>query len=133
MSHLAEWSGKASKKGILIKGSDYLDGAKDIGEIIFDKTGTITTGEFIITKVNVLNEKYTESEILKYFAIGEKYSNHPIAKSILKKAENKLNEVDLSKVQNFEEIAGKGLKYSYNGKNICIGNQAFIGLMKQKE
>ena len=118
--------GKASKKGILIKGSDYLDGAKDIGQIIFDKTGTITTGEFIVTKVNILNDGYTESEILKYFAIGEKFSNHPIAKSILKKAENTLKGIDLSEIQNFEEITGKGLKYNYKGKNIKIGNQSFI-------
>ena len=77
--------GKASKKGILIKGSDYLDGLKDVGQILFDKTGTITTGSFTVSKVNILDKTFTEEEILKYFAMGESYSNHPIAKSILKK------------------------------------------------
>ena len=60
--------GKASKKGILIKGSDYLDGIKEIKEIIFDKTGTITTGNFKVSEIHSLDEKYSEDEILEYFA-----------------------------------------------------------------
>lgn len=121
--------GKASKKGILIKGSDYLDGIKDIKEIIFDKTGTITTGNFKVSEIHSLDEKYSEDEILEYFARGEKLSNHPIAKSILNKYEENQNrkELDVNDVENFEEVSGKGLKYTYNNKNIKIGNSSFTG------
>ena len=121
--------GKASKKGILIKGSDYLDGIKDIKEIIFDKTGTITTGNFKVSEIHSLDEKYSEDEILEYFAKGEKLSNHPIARSILNKYEENQNkkELNVNDVENFEEVSGKGLKYTYNNKNIKIGNSSFTG------
>ena len=121
--------GKASKKGILIKGSDYLDGIKDIKEIIFDKTGTITTGNFKVSEIHSLDKKYSEDEILEYFARGEKLSNHPIAKSILNKYEENQNkkELNVNDVENFEEVSGKGLKYTYNNKNIKIGNSSFTG------
>ena len=120
--------GKASKRGILIKGSDYLDGIKDIGQIIFDKTGTITTGQFEVKEVNVLDNKYSKGEILKYFVMGESFSNHPIAKSILKyqNVETTLNSIDTNKIHNFEEVAGKGLKYNYENKEIKIGNASFV-------
>ena len=71
--------GKSSKEGILIKGSDYIDTITEIKEIVFDKTGTLTKGEFEIQKVETFGE-YSEQEILKYAAMGEKYSTHPIAK-----------------------------------------------------
>lgn len=115
--------GKASKRGILIKGSDYLDGIKDIGQIIFDKTGTITTGQFKVSRINVLDSNYNEEQILNYFAMGEKFSNHPIAKSILKEVRG---EVDTSKVVDFTEISGKGLEYKYDDKNIKIGNESLV-------
>lgn len=115
--------GKASKKGILIKGSDYLDGIKDIGQILFDKTGTITTGKFKVSKIKTYNEKYSENEILNYFAMGESFSNHPLAKSILEMVND---EIDTTKVKDFEEISGKGLKYTYNNMEIKIGNAEFV-------
>lgn len=115
--------GKASKRGILIKGSDYLDGLKDIEQIIFDKTGTITTGDFTIAKIEAWDKNYTDEEILNYLIMGESFSNHPIAKSILKTVNE---EVDTSNIENFEEISGKGLQYEYNGKKIKIGNQAML-------
>lgn len=115
--------GKASKKGILIKGSDYLDGIKDIGQILFDKTGTITTGKFKASKIKTYNGKYSENEILNYFAMGESFSNHPLAKSILEMVNN---EIDTTKVKDFEEISGKGLKYTYNNMKIKIGNAEFV-------
>ncbi|MGN1297566.1 MAG: heavy metal translocating P-type ATPase [Clostridia bacterium] len=120
--------GKASKNGILIKGSDYLDGIKDIGQIIFDKTGTITTGEFKVSQINILNKKYSKEQILNYFAMGECFSNHPIAKSILKEIKG---EIDTTKVIGFEEIAGKGLKYSYEGIEIKIGNADLVAYNSQ--
>lgn len=115
--------GKASKKGILIKGSDYLDGIKDIGQILFDKTGTITTGKFKVSKIKTYNGKYSENEILNYFAMGESFSNHPLAKSILEMVND---EIDTTKVKDFEEISGKGLKYTYNNMEIKIGNAEFV-------
>lgn len=110
--------GKSSKEGILIKGSDYIDAIKDIKEIVFDKTGTLTKGEFEIQKIEVLSN-YNEQEVLKYAAMGERFSNHPIAKSIIKA--NKVD-VDNVEVQDFKEIAGKGLSYQYDGKIILVGN-----------
>ena len=115
--------GKASKKGILIKGSDYLDGLKDIGTIVFDKTGTITIGNLEVEEINSYKEETSKKEILKYFAMGESFSNHPIAKSILKKADM---DIDLSQVKNYEEISGKGIKYEFEGKTIKIGNAKFV-------
>ena len=68
-------------------------------------------------------EEISKKEILKYFAMGESFSNHPIAKSILKKADM---DIDLSQVKNYEEISGKGIKYEFEGKTIKIGNAKFV-------
>ena len=140
--------GKASKKGILIKGSDYLDGIKDIKEIIFDKTGTITTGNFAVSEIQAIDANYTKQDVLKYFAMGEKNSNHPIAKSILKKYlklvskddneilngnkdENEQENLKIENVENFEEVSGKGIEYLYEGKIIKIGNAEFTSADKE--
>lgn len=112
--------GKCSKQGILIKGSDYIDIIKDIKEIVFDKTGTLTKGEFEIQEIQALG-KYNEQDVLKYAAMGEKYSNHPIAKSILN-----ANQEILEEVQEFKEIAGKGLSYKYEGKTVLVGNAQLV-------
>ena len=112
--------GKSSKEGILIKGSDYIDAIKDIKEIVFDKTGTLTKGEFEITKIDTF-ENYTDQEVLKYAVMGEKYSNHPIAKSIMK-----ANKEEIAEVQDFKEIAGKGLSYQYNGETVLVGNSVLV-------
>lgn len=116
--------GKASKRGILVKGSDYLDSLKDIKQIVFDKTGTITTGNFKVNEIKSFNEKYSEKEILKYFAMGESYSNHPIAKSILNEVKNE--DIDIKQVRDFEEIVGKGLKYKIEDNEVIIGNKKMI-------
>lgn len=115
--------GRASKEGVLVKGSDYLDGLKDINNIVFDKTGTITTGNFAVNKIVSLDEKIKEEELLKYFALGESYSNHPIAKSILAKYEGELNTAE---VKNLKELSGKGISYEIENKKIKIGNEEFI-------
>ena len=122
--------GKASKRGILVKGSDYLDGFKDIGEVIFDKTGTITTGNFNVSKIQTFDDKYSENDVLELFAIGESFSNHPIAKSIINKFEK---EIDASKVKEYKEISGKGIEYQIDGKKIKIGNKNFAGEQTTKE
>lgn len=114
--------GRASKSGILVKGSDFLDGLKDIKEIIFDKTGTLTTGSFNVSEINSFNSSYTENDVLNYIAIGESFSNHPLAKSILKAIDFK---IENSNVINFEEVAGQGIRYSINNNEVKIGNSKF--------
>lgn len=115
--------GKSSKEGILIKGSDYLDELKDVKEIIFDKTGTLTKGQFGISKIEVYSDKYVENDVLKYVVWGESYSNHPIAKSIVRNAQN----IENKKVENYEEITGKGIKYNIDGKTVLVGNSSLVG------
>lgn len=114
--------GRASKEGILVKGSNYLDSIKDISDIAFDKTGTITTGEFCISKINIYDKKYNEDKIMEIFASGEALSNHPIAKSILKKHEG---EVDFSCVKNFKEVSGSGISFTYRKDSVKIGSAKF--------
>ena len=114
--------GKASKSGILIKGSDFLDNLKLVNQIAFDKTGTLTKGEFGVSKI----EKYgslSEEEILKFSALGESYSNHPIAKAILKNVDFNIN---IKEVKNYREISGKGLEYTYQGKRVLVGNKELV-------
>lgn len=115
--------GKSSKEGIWIKGSDYLDELKDVKEIVFDKTGTLTKGQFGISKIEVYSDKYVENDVLKYVVWGESYSNHPIAKSIVRNAKN----VETKKVENYEEITGKGIKYNIDEKTVLVGNSSLVG------
>lgn len=120
--------GKASKEGILIKGSDYLDGFKDIKQIVFDKTGTITTGKFQIGSIKTY-DNYTTSEVLNLLYKGESFSNHPIAKAILK---NK-KDIDTSDVKNFKEHAGLGLSFEVGKDKIKVGNAKFCNVNDYKE
>lgn len=121
--------GKSSKSGILIKGSDYLDALKDIKEIAFDKTGTLTKGKFEIRKIDVYDKSYNEQDILKYTVMGESFSNHPIAKSILKLTNINFNKED---VKDFKEISGRGLSYTFNNNKILIGNSDLVDYNKDK-
>jgi Cd2+/Zn2+-exporting ATPase len=116
--------GAASRKGILIKGSDYLDSISKIREIIFDKTGTLTTGKFLDYKLDILDDRYTEEEIITYLVSGESLSNHPIAKSILEI----FNDVKIKKVTDFEEVSGMGITYKINDKVIKIGSSNFCNI-----
>lgn len=86
--------GGASRKGILIKGSNYLEALYNVKTVVFDKTGTLTKGVFTVTEVNSRNN-ITEDELLKYAALAESYSNHPIAKSILKAYEDKNGKLEV--------------------------------------
>lgn len=115
--------GIASKKGILIKGSDYLDNIRLINEIIFDKTGTITTGEFTDYKLEILNDNYKEKDIIEYYLKGESFSTHPIAKSIIDIFDKKINTKDIT---NFKEVAGNGLEYKINDDTILIGSARYV-------
>ncbi len=110
--------GVSSKKGILIKGSNYLDNLSNAQNIIFDKTGTITNGTFQVTDIKIEDENYTKEEVINILVKGESLSNHPIAKSITKLKEN----ISSEDVFNFEEIEGKGVKFTLNNHQISIGN-----------
>lgn len=111
--------GTASKKGILVKGSNYLDNLSNTTSIIFDKTGTLTNGTFNVEKIEVLDDKYSKEEIIDILIKGESLSNHPIAKSILKL---KKGEIDNSGVLDYKEIEGNGISFKLNKKNVLIGN-----------
>ena len=111
--------GKASKKGILIKGSNFLDAIRNIKYIAMDKTGTLTKGKFEVEKIKVYDEDFSEDEILEFAAIGESFSNHPLAVAVLNKYGKVVNQ---DRVSDFEEITGKGLQYKLDEKTIKIGN-----------
>ena len=110
--------GALSKKGILVKGSNYLDNLNHLKRIIFDKTGTLTTGSFEVSDIEILNSNYDKNELIKIIAHGEALSDHPIAKSILNIYDG---EIDTSKIKNFKEISGKGISYKFLGKNVKVG------------
>ena len=112
--------GVASSNGILIKGSNYLDALSLTKNIIFDKTGTLTNGTFNVTKIDILDKSYSKEEVIAILAKGESYSNHPIAKSILKLTDDKIDNKD---IKNYKEIDGKGIIFELNGKKISIGNK----------
>ncbi|MGG7161713.1 heavy metal translocating P-type ATPase [Clostridium baratii] len=117
--------GGASKKGILVKGGNYLESLKDIDTVVFDKTGTLTKGAFKVTQIN--NVEISKSELLKYAAICERYSNHPIAKSILEEY-NASNNSDIEeiKIDNHEEVSGKGVITQIQDKKILAGNSKLM-------
>lgn len=113
--------GVASKNGILIKGSNYLEALRYVDTVVFDKTGTLTEGVFDVVKVNSVG--ISEEELIKYASIAEANSNHPIAKSIL----NYYNkEVDLNKIESYEEIAAHGIRVKYENKEILAGNEKLM-------
>ena len=116
--------GGASKNGILIKGANYLEALNNLETVVFDKTGTLTKGKFKVSEINVQNSKYTKDDLLKYAAIAESFSNHPIAQSIVleyEKNNKKLEKTDSSEFE-FEEIAGHGVKVKYENNEILAGN-----------
>jgi Cd2+/Zn2+-exporting ATPase len=115
--------GGASSKGILVKGSNYLEDLSQVKTIVFDKTGTLTKGVFEVTAVHP-EAGYTEAQLLNWAAQAESYSTHPIAKSIREAA----NFDELSKTSDVEEIAGHGVKATVGDKTISVGNAK---LMKQ--
>lgn len=110
--------GGGSKKGILIKGANYLEILNKVDTIVFDKTGTLTKGVFDVTEI-VPVAKISKDELLEYCAYAESYSDHPIATSIIK-AYGK--EIDKSKVKGYTEISGNGIKASVNWETVLVGN-----------
>ena len=114
--------GGASKNGVLIKGGNYIELLSNTDTVVFDKTGTLTKGSFEVTQL-VTQDGITKEELLKYAAMAECYSNHPIALS-LKKAYGL--EIDRDAVKDVEEIAGNGVKANVEGKIILAGNDRLL-------
>lgn len=110
--------GRASREGILIKGSDGLDSLDKLETIIFDKTGTITEGKFEVR--NIVSNGVSKEELLKYVAYLEYYSNHPIALSIVKAYNGKIDE---SEIKDYKELSGQGVKGIVFSKKLMIGSE----------
>ncbi|MBO3798406.1 MAG: heavy metal translocating P-type ATPase [Candidatus Brockarchaeota archaeon] len=115
--------GMGAEHGILIKGGEALEIGGKVTTIVFDKTATLTKGEPELTDIVTLSE-YDGKEILKLAAALEKYSEHPIGKAVVRRAEGK--GIEIPDVETFEEIIGYGLKAKYDGKNIMLGNREFM-------
>lgn len=114
--------GAASKNGILIKGGNYLESMSKIAVVVFDKTGTLTKGDFEVKKVTA-NSQFTESDVLKYAYISEKYSQHPIALSIKSAYKEELLNIN---EESYQEIAGKGIMCEYENKSVIVGKSSFL-------
>lgn len=116
--------GAASKKGVLVKGSNYLEVLAGIDTIVFDKTGTLTKGEFKVTRI--LPAGVEKAKLLELAAMAEHYSNHPISQSI-KAAYGK--PVDLKRIGETSELSGHGLKTVIDGKEVLAGNSKLMQQM----
>ena len=109
--------GGASKKGVLVKGGNYLEALKDVETVVFDKTGTLTKGVFKVTEINTNN--IDKNELLRLAAYGESNSNHPIALSIVNAYGKEINKEILD---DYEEISGHGIRVNVEGKEVLLGN-----------
>ncbi len=122
--------GASSKLGVLVKGSNFLEAAAGIKTIVFDKTGTLTKGEFKVTEIIPAKDgNVDQNELLRIAAAGESMSNHPIAKSVLAAFYEKAGEGTAFEGLNeseTREIAGRGIRTVYNGKELLVGNTRLL-------
>lgn len=114
--------GRASRKGILVKGSNFLDALTQVKTVVFDKTGTLTKGEFKVSEI-VTSNGFTKEEILEFAAYAESGSNHPVAKSITDAFHNK---IDNTRIKQTEEISGHGIKAIIDDKEVLAGNDKLL-------
>ena len=114
--------GAASKRGVLVKGSNYLEALNKVSVVVFDKTGTLTKGVFKVVDITV-EFGFTKAQVLEYAAQAESYSNHPIAKSI-QEAFGKT--IDQSVLSGYEEISGHGIRVLIGGKRVLAGNSKLM-------
>jgi len=114
--------GGASKRGILVKGSNFLEALNSIDTVVFDKTGTLTKGLFNVTQVKPV-AGFSKGELLRVAAYAESFSNHPIAETILKKFKGK---IDKSIIKEHTEMPGYGIKVVAEGKEILVGNSKLM-------
>ena len=118
--------GGASKRGILIKGGNYLEALANLDLVVFDKTGTLTQGLFKVTSLQTANG-FSENDLLEAAAHAESFSNHPIAVSILKEYGK---EIDKDGLEHYEEIAGHGVSVQAKGQTILAGNGKLMDKMR---
>lgn len=114
--------GAASKRGVLVKGSNYLEALNKVSVVVFDKTGTLTKGVFKVVDITA-ESGFTKEQVLEYAAQAESYSNHPIAKSI-QEAFGKT--IDQSVLSGYEEISGHGISVLIDGKRVLVGNSKLM-------
>ncbi len=114
--------GAASKQGILIKGSNFLEGLNHLHTIIWDKTGTLTKGIFKVSEIVTCND-FSKDKILEYAALAESHSGHPIAQSILRAFNQNIDE---RTIEAYEEVAGLGIKADVNGHKVLVGNERLL-------
>lgn len=114
--------GSASRKGVLVKGSNYLEALNSLETVVFDKTGTLTKGVFRVSDINTDNG-FTGGQVLQLAAAAESMSNHPIARSI---AEEYGGEIDESKITDYSEISGHGISAVYDGSRVLVGNDKLM-------
>ena len=114
--------GSASRKGILVKGSNFLDALTQVTTVVFDKTGTLTKGEFKVSEV-VTSNGFSKEEILEYAAYAETNSNHPVAKSI---SEAFAKDIEKQRIKQVEEISGHGIKAVVDNKTVLAGNDKLL-------
>ena len=119
--------GGASKKGILVKGGNYLEALAEADVMVFDKTGTLTKGEFAVTDIHC--EDAGRDELIEYAAMAEHYSDHPISGAI---KELYKNEIELDRIKDFENIAGYGVKAVVDGKTVYAGNAKLMNKISAK-
>ena len=113
--------GGASKKGILVKGSNYLELLKDLETVVFDKTGTLTEGVFSVTEINT--NGIDKEKLIEVAAMAESFSNHPIAISIIKEYGK---EIDKEVIKEYKEISGRGIKAVINNEEVLVGNSKLM-------
>ncbi len=114
--------GGASKSGVLVKGSNYLEALNNVDTVVFDKTGTLTKGVFKVTEI-VNKGDMDKAQLLEYTAYAESFSNHPIALSILKEYGKEVNQ---NEVADYEEISGHGIKVKVKGNEVLAGNKKLM-------
>ena len=113
--------GAVSKRGVLVKGANYIEKLTEIENIVFDKTGTLTKGVFEVTKIEAFG--MSKEELLKYVSLVESFSTHPIAKAIVKSYNGEINLKELSFC---EELSGLGIKAIVDNKDILVGNERLL-------
>ena len=114
----------ATRKGVLIKGSSYVEDMRNIKAVIFDKTGTLTEGKLELSDINIIDEKYSEEDLIKIAASLENGSSHPIAQAIINYAG--LNEIEFDEIDDFKNIPGKGIIGAIDGKEYYAANESLI-------
>lgn len=114
--------GSASRKGVLVKGSNYLEALNSLETVVFDKTGTLTKGVFRVSDINT-DKGFSGGQVLQLAAAAESMSNHPIARSI---AEEYGEEIDESKITDYSEISGHGISAVYDGSRVLVGNDKLM-------